>query len=483
MLDLANTYQAAPHLFDEVAADLAKDSSCYERFFSNLTGTDLDTFKRLNDAAKISFLNQGITYALYTNEESVEQIFPFDLIPRILTGDEWAEIERGVIQRNIALNHFIHDVYNKQQIIKDNIVPEYLIRSSSHYCDMMENFSPPKDIYIHICGSDLIRHSDGNFYVLEDNVRSPSGVSYVLTNRVAMKRVLTHSFKETSVEAVDNYTNQLLQSLWNVSGRELGDIFCVLLTPGSYNSAYFEHTFLAQKMGIELVEGRDLFVKDDYVYLDTIGDKVRVDVIYRRIDDSYLDPEVFLADSQLGVPGLMGAYLKGNVAIVNAPGTGISDDKAVCSLVPKMIKYYLDEDPIIPNVPTYLCHLEDDLKYTLENLSKLVVKPVDMSGGYGVCICDEMTKAELEELAGKIKGNPRNFIAQPKMSLSTHATYIEDSSTFEPRHIDLRTFTILGGSEPFVLKGGLTRTALVKDSLIVNSSQGGGSKDTWVIKD
>ena len=347
----------------------------------------------------------------------------------------------------------------------------------------MEGFSPPKNIYCHISGTDLIRHSDGNYYILEDNLRSPSGVSYVLINRQAMTRVIPKIFNNTPVEAVSDYCEELLKALWGVANKPLGEIFCALLTPGAYNSAYFEHTYLAQKMGIELVEGRDLFVENDKVYLKTIGKKIQVDVLYRRIDDAYLDPEVFKADSMLGVPGLMRAYLKGNITIVNAPGTGISDDKAVCAFVPDMIKYYLDEEPILNNVPTYICEKPEELKYVLENIEKLVVKPVDLSGGYGVCICDQMSKAELDVLKEKIKANPREFIAQPKMMLSTHSTFIEESEQFEARHIDLRTFTLMGSDKPFVLKGGLTRTALTKGSLIVNSSQGGGSKDTWVIKE
>jgi uncharacterized circularly permuted ATP-grasp superfamily protein len=482
MRELLDYYKVPKHVFDEVKEDQALDHNYYTPFMNWVSNLKINDFKTLNENAKLSFLNQGVTYALYNKEESVEQIFPFDLFPRIINDEEWDTIERGVIQRNLALNHFIHDVYNEGKILKDKIIPEQLIKTSQHYCSYMEHFSPNKNIYCHIAGTDIIRHSDGNYYVLEDNLRSPSGVSYVLTNRVAMTRVFPDAFDNTTVQPVANYTDQLLEALWGVSGRPLGDIFCVLLTPGVYNSAYFEHTYLAQKMGIELVEGRDLFVDGDHVYLKTIGGNIRVDVIYRRIDDAFLDPKVFNASSMLGVPGLMEVYIKGNVNIINAPGTGISDDKAVCSYVPDMIKYYLDEDPIINNVPTYICERPDDLKYVLENLSTLVVKPVDMSGGYGVCICDQMSHSELEELKLKIKQNPRNFIAQPKMMLSTHTTYIEETETIEPRHIDLRTFTIMGGKEPFVLKGGLTRAALKKGSLIVNSSQGGGSKDTWVIK-
>lgn len=482
MLALLENYQANPGTFDEVLKDQERGHSYYQDFLNLLSGMKLEEFKGLNENAKLSFLNQGITYALYNKEESVEQIFPFDLIPRIIHPEEWKQIESGVIQRNIALNQFIHDVYNGGKILKDKVVPEHLIKSSAHYCKYMEGFSPRKNIYCHISGTDIIRHSDGEYYILEDNLRSPSGVSYVLTNRLAMVRVLPDAFKNLMVEPVSDYTDHLLKALWSVSGRELGDIFCVLLTPGVFNSAYFEHTFLAHKMGIELVEGRDLFVENDFVYLKTIAGKIRVDVIYRRIDDAFLDPLVFNPDSMLGVKGLMQAYIKGNVTIVNAPGTGISDDKAVCSYVPDMIRYYLDEEPILNNVPTYICERPSDLGYVLENIRSLVVKPVDMSGGYGVCICDQMSEAEIAELKEKVKQHPRNFIAQPKMILSTHTTYIEEEEGFEPRHIDLRTFTILGGQKPYVLNGGLTRTALVKGSLIVNSSQGGGSKDTWVIK-
>jgi len=482
MVDVLKDYEVPEGMLDEVIKHLKSGSIAYEKFFELLSQMNMQEFKSLSDLAKLSFLNQGVTYALYDKNESVEQIFPFDLIPRIIDGPEWDRIEKGMIQRNMALNLFLHDVYNEGKILKDKVIPEYLIKSSVHYCKQMEGFTPPKEIYCHIAGSDLIRHSDGEFYVLEDNLRNPSGVSYVLTNRIAMRKVLPDAFKTIPVEFVSDYTERLLNAMWSVSGRDLGDIFCVLLTPGSFNSAYFEHTYLAQKMGIELVEGRDLVVEDDHVYLKSIGGHIRVDVIYRRIDDAYIDPDVFNPDSMLGLKGLMEVYNKGNVTIINAPGTGISDDKAVCAYVPDMIKYYLDEDPIISNVPTYICHKPEDLQYVRENVESLVVKPVDMSGGYGVCICDEMTIEERQELLRKVEANPRNFIAQPKMLLSLHSTFIEDADQFEPRHIDLRTFTILGANDPYVLKGGLTRTALIKNSLIVNSSQGGGSKDTWVIK-
>ncbi len=482
MIQLLKNYEASVGMYDEFIQDRNSGIHHYQNFVNRLSEMTVQDFMALNENAKLSFLNQGVTYALYDKKESVEQIFPFDLFPRIINPTDWDKIEKGVIQRNIALNHFIHDVYNEGKILKDKIVPEHLVKTSKHYCKSMEGFSPKKNIYCHISGTDIIRHSDGDFYILEDNLRSPSGVSYVLTNRVAMRRVFPHSFKDMIVEPVENYTDKLVQAFWNISEKPMGEIFCVLLTPGVFNSAYFEHTYLAQNMGIELAEGRDLYVSNDKVYLKTIDGDIQVDVVYRRIDDAFLDPEVFRPDSFLGVKGLMRAYLKGNVTIINAPGTGISDDKAICAYVPDMIKYYLGEDPILNNVPTYICEREKDLQYVLENTEKLVVKPVDMSGGYGVCICDQMSKSELDELREKVKADPRNFIAQPKMLLSTLTTYIEEEENLQPRHIDLRTFTILGGKEPFVLKGGLTRTALKKGNLIVNSSQGGGSKDTWVIK-
>ena len=481
MVDILKNYAAVPGILDEVVTDRNADNSYYRRFFSTLAEFKTQDIKSLMEIAKLSFLNQGITYALYTKNESVEQIFPFDLVPRIIRQQEWQQLRKGIIQRNTALNLFLHDAYNDGKILKDKVVPKRLVKSSVHYCSLMENFTPPQSIYCHIAGTDLIRHADGNFYVLEDNLRSPSGVSYVLSNRIAMSRVMPEAFDNTVIEPVFDYTNQLRSALWNVSNRELGDIFCVLLTPGSFNSAYFEHTFLAQKMGIELVEGRDLVVQDGFVYTQSIGGLIRVDVIYRRIDDAFLDPLVFRQDSMLGVKGLMDAYMRGNVTIVNAPGTGISDDKAICSYVPDMIKYYLDEEPIINNVPTYICDRPKDLAYVKEHIKELVVKPVDMSGGYGVCICDQLSSSEIDDLLRKVEANPRNYIAQPKMLLSTHSTYIEESHEFEPRHIDLRTFSIFGGEEPYVLAGGLTRTALTKGSLIVNSSQGGGSKDTWIV--
>lgn len=480
--DLFDTYEVPTGLLDEVYSQYSVSAPAYDTIkglFHSLSQAD---FQRLNEYAKLSFLNQGITYAVYDdNTNGTEKIFPFDLFPRVILQEEWATLEQGLFQRNQALNLFLKDIYGHQQILKDKVVPEFLVKSSPHFCEMMVGFRPVGDIYTHICGTDLIRHKDGSFYVLEDNLRCPSGVSYVLSNRETMRRTFSDIFRMMSVEAVSHYPAMLHQMLESVAPEIDHEPVCVLLTPGQYNSAYYEHSFLAQSMGIELVEGKDLYVEQNIVYLRTIRGPQRVDVVYRRIDDDFLDPAVFREDSLLGVKGIMQAYLAGNVTIVNAPGTGVSDDKAICAFVPDMIRYYLKQEPILKNVPTYICERPKDLAYVLAHLPELVVKPVDMSGGYGVTICDKLSKAELAELADKIKANPRNYIAQPKMLLSVHSTYIEEDNCFMPRHIDLRTFTLVGKDQMFVLPGGLTRVALKKGSLIVNSSQGGGSKDTWVV--
>jgi len=429
-------------------------------------------------------LNQGITYAVYSDsKQGTERIFPFDLFPRIIPTGEWEQLEKGLIQRSLALNEFIKDVYSEKKILKDKVVPAELVFSSANYCQEMIGFLPQSGIYCHISGTDIIKHSDGQFYVLEDNLRVPSGVSYVLCNRDAMKKTLAQIFQNAQVRTVNEYPSELLATLQSVApeGKDLP--VCVLLTPGIYNSAYYEHAFLAQKMGIELVEGRDLFVDNNFVYMKTIYGPQKVDVIYRRVDDAFIDPLVFNPKSVLGVAGLMSAYRAGNVTLVNAPGTGVSDDKAIYSYVPAIIKYYLNEEPIIKNVPTYICERENDLKYVLEHIPELVVKPVDQSGGYGVMIGNTLTSKEIEELKAKILADPREYIAQPIMWLTVHSTFIEEKEVFEPRHIDLRTFTLMGKNRHFVLQGGLSRVALREGSLIVNSSQGGGSKDTWVVEE
>lgn len=478
-----SSYQFHQHLKDEVWDSNKTINPSYEPIHRLFKSMNISDFMKLNEYARLSFLNQGITYAVYSEKDGgTEKIFPFDLFPRIIEQEEWCQLEKGLHQRNTALNIFIADIYKAQKILKDKVVPADLVLSSKHYCKMMEDIDPVGKIYTHITGTDLIRHTDGKFYVLEDNLRNPSGVSYVLSNRKALQRTLLDIFSPLAVKPVDDYPYQLLKSLESVAPEKTNTPTCVLLTPGLYNSAYYEHSFLAHNMGIELVEGRDLFVDNDFVYMKTIQGKVQVDVIYRRIDDDFLDPDVFRADSLLGVKGLMSAYSKNNVTIVNAPGTGIADDKAVCAYVPDMIRYYLKEEPIISNVPTYICEKEKDLKYVLDHIDQLVVKPVDMSGGYGVMICDTLSSEDLTDLKEKVKADPRNYIAQPKMGLSVHSTFIDATQGFQPRHIDLRTFTLLGKDHIYTLKGGLTRVALKEGSLIVNSSQGGGSKDTWVLE-
>lgn len=468
---------------DEVFHSNGEIKAPYENILSFFSNLDQAQFQQLNESAKLSFLNQGITYQVYSNNRKTENIFPFDLLPRIITPTDWLTIEKGVLQRNLALNLFLKDVYGKGKVFKDKIVPKEMIYSSAHFCPLMKDFTPKGDIYCHISGTDIIKHTDNKFYVLEDNLRSPSGVSYVLSNRDALKKVVGNIFKSNRINTVDEYPTELLNTLQSVAPNgDDEEANCVLLTPGMYNSAYFEHIFLAQQMGIELVEGRDLFVDKGYVYMKTTRGAQRVDVIYRRIDDDFLDPAVFNKDSILGVRGLMEAYLKGNVTLVNAPGTGVADDKAIYHYVPKLIRYYLNEEPIIENVHTYICEDPTDLKYVLENIKDLVIKPVDMSGGYGISIGNRLSSKEIEEVKAQIKAAPRQYVAQPIMSLSLHSTYIEEVGQFEPRHIDLRTFTLMGKNTNFVLKGGLSRVALTKGSLIVNSSQGGGSKDTWVIE-
>lgn len=482
-MSIFNSYSVPNNILDEVFEGAEnKIKEPYEKITKVFNSLSQEQFHRLIDLIKLSFLNQGITYQVYSNERAKEHIFPFDLFPRIIMKDEWAEIEKGTLQRSLALNMFLEDIYSNQKILKDKVVPKEIIQSSAHFCQEIVGFRPKGGIYCHINGTDLIKHNDGNNYVLEDNLRSPSGVSYVLSNREALKKTLSDIFKSYSIMPIWEYPMELLEMMKSVSPQDFNEPICVVLTPGMYNSAYYEHMFLAQQMGAELVEGRDLYTEDDIVFMKTISGPVRVDVIYRRIDDEFLDPEVFNPESILGVPGIMRAYISGNVTLVNAPGTGIADDKAIYHYVPDIIKYYLDEDPILNNVKTYICQNPSELDHVLKNLDSLVVKPVDQSGGYGICIGNTMSQKELSELRTKIKGDPRQFIAQPIMSLSTHATYDDVDKQFNPRHVDLRTYTLIGEDYQYVLKGGLSRVALKKGNLIVNSSQGGGSKDTWVIE-
>ncbi len=435
---------------------------------------------RCQRSAERLLLQLGITFNVYGDSAGTEKIFPFDLIPRIVGSAEWDWIERGLKQRIHALNAFIDDIYHDQQILKDKVIPEEVIRSATFYRPQCEGINPPKGVWCHITGTDLVRHGDGQVYVLEDNLRVPSGVSYVLENRDLMKRTFPQVFEGLHVRPVDDYPSNLLATLEAIAPPGAADKpLVVLLTPGMYNSAYFEHSFLAQKMGIPLVEGRDLEVEDNIVWMRTTKGLRRVDVIYRRIDDDFLDPEVFRADSLLGVPGLVGAYRAGTVALANAPGNGVADDKVVYAYVPDMIRYYEGEDPIIPNVPTYLCWRDQDRQHVLANLDKLVVKAANESGGYGMLVGPHSTAAEREQFAVRIEANPRNYVAQPTLALSRVPTLVDDH--LEGRHVDLRPYILYGGDEIRVLPGGLTRVALRKGSLVVNSSQGGGSKDTWVL--
>lgn len=424
------------------------------------------------------FLKQGITFTVYGDSAGTERVFPFDPVPRIIPPDEWTRIENGLIQRITALNQFLYDIYHDQSILREKRIPEEVIRSAAHFRSAFVGIDVPQDIYVHICGTDLIRDGDGRYLVLEDNARCPSGVSYVLENRMAMKRVFPNLFGSAGVRSVDGYAGDLLTTLKYIAPRESPDPVVVLLTPGVYNSAYFEHSFLARQMGIEIVQGDDLIVIDGYVYMRTTRGLTKVDVLYRRIDDDFLDPLVFRKDSMLGVPGLVEAVRRGNVSLANAIGTGVADDKVTYLYVPEMIRFYLGQEPILDQVPTYPAWEDDGRKYILENLDRLVVKAANESGGYGMLIGSRATKAELAEFRDRIIANPRNYIAQPVISLSRHPTICDGA--IEGRHIDLRPF-ILCGDRIRVLPGGLTRVALRKDSLVVNSSQGGGSKDTWVL--
>lgn len=477
-------YPRNAQLLDEVFDETGNIRQHYQDIYNHFSQIKNKDFADLTEYARRSSFDQGITFNVYSDkEQGVERIFPFDLFPRIIPGEEWNTIERGIIQRNRALNFFLEDIYNDKKILKDKVVPKELVFSSAHYSKHMMNFTPKGGTYVHISGTDLIKHSDGQYYVLEDNLRCPSGVSYVLSNRIATKKTLPNIFFRSDVQPVVDYPEILSEVLTSVAPQGIDEAVCVLLTPGMYNSAYYEHSFLALQMGVQLVEGRDLFVENNFVYMKTIHGPKKIDVIYRRVDDEFIDPLVFRKDSVLGVPGLMNVFREGNVSLVNAPGTGVADDKAVYTYVPDIIRYYLDEEPILSNVHTYRCEKDDDLQYVLENMHQLVIKPVDESGGYGIFIGNRASKEEISSFKEVIKSQRRKYIAQPIMSLSVHATYIEDSDMFEPRHIDLRTFSLTGDDIEYVCQGGLTRVALRKGNLIVNSSQGGGSKDTWVFHD
>lgn len=464
--------------FDEMAAGDGVLRPHYRRFNELFGQLKKEEFSHKRDSVDLAFMRQGVTFNVYGDSQGTEKIFPFDLLPRIIPAREWAMLERGLIQRITALNLFLHDIYHEQKILKEGVIPPFYVLSGKHFRREFVNFAVPKDIYIHICGTDLIRGAKGEYMVLEDNARCPSGVSYVLENRRAMQRTFPAMFEQIGVRPVDHYPQELLKALQYIAPAGVADPTVVLLTPGAYNSAYFEHTYLARQMGIEIVEGRDLLVRDARVFMRTTKGLQPVHVIYRRIDDDFIDPTVFRRDSMLGVPGLVNAYRSGNVSLANSIGTGIADDKVMYYFVPRMIKFYLDQEPILPNVPTYLASEEADKKYILENLHNLVVKAANESGGYGMLMGPKASKAEIEAFRAKIEEDPRNFIAQPMISLSRHPTHVEGE--FEGRHIDLRPY-IICGEKTTIVPGGLTRVALRKGSLVVNSSQGGGSKDTWVL--
>jgi uncharacterized circularly permuted ATP-grasp superfamily protein len=449
----------------------------YAAFEARLSQLPPEELQRRQQACELSFLHQGITFTVYSDNQSTERIIPTDLLPRIVTAAEWDRIERGLKQRIQALNLFLRDIYSEGRVLRDGVVPRSMIYGSKHYRREMRELSVPHGAYVNVCGSDLVRNEAGDFVVLEDNLRVPSGVSYMLANRDVVRRAFPGVFRRMGVRAIEHYPRELLATLKSLAPFH-EDVSIAVLTPGVFNSAYFEHAFLARQMGVELVEGRDLLVNDNVVYTRTTSGLKRIDVIYRRIDDDFVDPLIFREDSSLGVPGLFNAYRAGNVVIANALGTGVADDKAIYAYVPRLIRYYLSEEPVLNNVETYLCREEKSLNHVLANLDKLVVKAVGESGGYGMLVGPHASTAEREAFAEKVKADPENYIAQPTIQLSTAPCFVDGG--VEPRHVDLRPF-ILQGEETVIVPGALTRVALKRGSLVVNSSQGGGSKDTWVL--
>ena len=475
---LFSSYERVPHTWDEMYSDDTNVRSQYDIINSYLGNLSPEMLHQKEELSKQLFMSQGVTFTVYNDNEGIEKIFPFDVVPRVITAEEWDKIDRGIKQRLKALNLFIKDIYHDQFILKDGIIPANLIYSCPNFLREMMGVNVPHNIYVHIAGVDLIRNNDGEFYVLEDNLRTPSGVSYMLENREVSKRIFPGIIPKNGIRSVSNYPDLLYKKLKELSDQREPNV--VLLTPGIYNSAYYEHTTLARLMGIELVEGRDLLVKDHFVYMKTTNGLKRVDVIYRRVDDDFLDPLEFNATSTLGVAGIMAAYRKGNINIVNAPGTGIADDKAIYVYVPDMIKYYLNEEPILKNIETYQLAKPDEYKHVVDNIRTMVIKKVDGSGGYGMLMGHEATDAEIKDYMNTVDKNRAGFIAQPILRLSTAPCCINGQLT--PRCVDLRPFALSGRDGIDITPGGLTRVALKKGSLVVNSSQGGGSKDTWVIE-
>jgi uncharacterized circularly permuted ATP-grasp superfamily protein len=478
MGDFFSDYQVGD-FFDEMFAGPGVVRPHYSKLFAHFKEMERGEFERKRARAASTFLTQGVTFTVYNDDQGTERIFPFDLVPRIIPAEEWQLVERGLVQRITALNLFLHDIYHTQNILRDGIIPKQIVWEAAHFRPEFMHFDVPRNIYIHICGTDLIRDKDGTYLVLEDNARCPSGVSYVIENRQTMKRTFPNLLGQYRIRAVEDYSQELLNVLRHIAPGGTTEPTVVLLTPGVYNSAYFEHSFLARSMGIEIVEGRDLVAQDGRVFMRTITGLKPVDVIYRRINDDFLDPQVFRKDSGLGVPGLVEAYRDGTVSLANSIGTGIADDKAIYHFVPMMIRYYLSEDPILLDVPTYLAAVKEDLSYILEHIPELVIKAVNESGGYGMLIGPQATKAECECFREKIKAHPRNYIAQPVVPLSRAPAFCDDR--MQGRHVDLRPF-ILYGEKVTIIPGGLTRVALRAGSLVVNSSQGGGSKDTWILE-
>lgn len=475
-----SSYDPAP-FYDELIGPGGRPRRHARRLARHLASLSADELAERRRAAELAIKTMGITFTVYTEGGNIDREWPYDVIPRIIPAREWERTAAGLRQRLTALNRFIDDVYNEQRILEDGVMPRELIATSKNFRPQCMGMRPAHGVWAHVCGSDLVRDADGTLYVLEDNLRVPSGVSYMLENRKVAKRVFPEMFARHRIRHMGEYTTQLFDTLASISPRPLDYPEVVVLTPGVYNSAYFEHSFLAQQMGAELVEGSDLVVgEDDCVYMRTIDGPARVDVIYRRIDDLFLDPEAFRPDSLLGVRGLMRAWRRGNVALANAPGAGVADDKVVYTYVPAMIEYYLDEKPILPNVPTWLCSDDAQRRYVLAHLEELVVKPANESGGYGMLVGPAASHRQRREFARRIRSDPRNYIAQPLVRLSTAPTLCD--GVIEPRHVDLRPFTLQGASQ-YVTAGGLTRVALRRGSYVVNSSQGGGSKDTWIVEE
>ena len=465
--------------FDEIYADATSVRKHYRPFAAWLSEQSPETIARKRAESDLIFRRVGITFAVYGSDAGTERLIPFDIIPRIIPAAEWAQLETGLEQRVRALNMFIHDIYHEQNIVKAGVIPAEQIFKNAQYRPEMQGISVASDIYAHIAGIDIVRAGEGEFYVLEDNLRVPSGVSYMLENRKMMMRLFPELFSRHKIAPVEHYPDMLLDNLRSVAPLGVSDPTVVVMTPGMYNSAYFEHAFLAQQMGVELVEGKDLFVNDNAVYMRTTRGPKRVDVIYRRIDDDFLDPLSFRSDSTLGVPGLLSVYREGRVTLANAIGTGVADDKSIYPFVPDMVRFYLSEEPILNNVPTWQCRKKEELEYTLAHLPELVVKEVHGAGGYGMLVGPASTKEEIESFRQRLLARPDGYIAQPTLALSACPTYVE--SSIAPRHIDLRPF-VLSGKTISMVRGGLTRVALKEGSLVVNSSQGGGTKDTWVLE-